>query len=304
MRTIRRRGTVLLAAILALAAHGSTGQAAPLTQMGTSNATAPVAAPAEAPAPASTPPRPPAPAPTPPGPVTTPAAADAAAASSPSSASVTPAIAAAAPSGLIVPGPIPIADAEPAPSDHDAVVGHWGIEARRLSPGPYPLTLRPSRGCPSTATAPCTVDLGLIGVRHWINRDLAFNVGVALALGGGKEGVRTLDSYVGGGPQLGVTLLLGTWRHLAVGASPQLGVFFFKPGGGSTTSTVVVDLRAALEGELHFGFVGVPALSVGMATGLGFRYESTPDASVWSIGVVGPTSAWGVLTDLFLRYYL
>jgi hypothetical protein len=236
--------------------------------------------------------------------VATPAGADAAAASSPASASVTPAIAAAPPSALIVPGPIPIADAEPAPSDHDAVVGHWGIEARRLSPGPYPLTLRPSRGCPSTATTPCMVDLGLIGVRHWINRDLAFNVGVALALGGGKEGVRTLDSYVGGGPQLGVTLLLGTWRHLAVGASPQLGVFFFKPGGGSTSSTVVVDLRAALEGELHFGFVGVPALSVGMATGLGFRYESTPDASVWSIGVVGPTSAWGVLTDLFLRYYL
>lgn len=303
MRAGRRGGTVLLAAILTLVGHGSTGQAAPVTQMGTSNAAAPAVVPAEPPPPVPTPPRLPAPAPTPPTPAAAPSAADAAAAAAPASASVTPAVAA-APSALIVPGPIPIADAEPAPSDHDAVVGHWGIEARRLSPGPYPLTLRPSRGCPSTATAPCTVDLGLIGVRHWTNRDLAFNVGVALALGGGKEGVRTLDSYVGGGPQLGVTLLLGTWRHLAVGASPQLGVFFFKPGGESTTTTVVVDLRAALEGELHFGFVGVPALSVGVATGLGFRYESTPDASVWSIGVVGPTSAWGVLTDLFLRYYL
>jgi hypothetical protein len=202
------------------------------------------------------------------------------------------------------PGPIPTADAAPALSDHDAVVGHWGIEAARVSPGPYPLTLRPTRGCPSTATAPCTVDLGLLGVRYWMNRGLAVNLGVALALGGGKEGDRTLDSYAGGGPRLGLTLLLGNWRHLAVGASPELGVFVFKPGGGTTTSTVVVDLRAVLEGELHFGFVGVPALSVGMASGLGFRYESTPDASVWSIGVVGPESAWGVLTDLFVRYYL
>jgi hypothetical protein len=202
------------------------------------------------------------------------------------------------------PGPVPTADAAPALSDHDAVVGHWGIEAARVSPGPYPLTLRPTRGCPSTATAPCTVDLGLLGVRYWMNRGLAVNLGVALAVGGGKEGERTLDSYAGGGPRLGLTLLLGNWRHLAVGASPELALFVFKPGGGTTTSTVVVDLRAVLEGELHFGFVGVPALSVGMASGLGFRYESTPDASVWSIGVVGPESAWGVLTDLFVRYYL
>jgi len=141
-------------------------------------------------------------------------------------------------------------------------------------------------------------------VRNWVNRNLAVNVGIALALGGGKEGSRTLDSYAGGGPQLGLTVLLGNWRHLAVGASPQAGVFVFKPGGGSTTSTVIVQFTAAMEGELHFGFVGVPALSVGMATGLGFLYESTPGASVWSIGVVGPQSAWGVLTDLFLRYYL
>jgi hypothetical protein len=199
--------------------------------------------------------------------------------------------------------PVPTGDIGLAVSDHDLVVGHWGIEARRVSPGPYPLALRPTRGCPSTTPA-CTVDLGLIGVRTWLSRDLAINAGLALALGGGKEGARTLDTYAGGGPLLGVTVLLGNWRHLAVGASPELGVFVFKPGGGSTRSTVIFDLRAVLEGELHFGFVGVPALSVGIASGLGFRYESTPDASVWSIGVVGPTSAWGVLTDLFVRYYL
>ena len=41
-----------------------------------------------------------------------------------------------APSGV---GPIPTADETPAASDHDAVVGHVGIEARRFDPGPLPL---------------------------------------------------------------------------------------------------------------------------------------------------------------------
>ncbi|HVR61298.1 MAG TPA: hypothetical protein VMU50_05330, partial [Polyangia bacterium] len=202
------------------------------------------------------------------------------------------------------PAPVPTADAEVAASDHDLVVGHWGIEARRLSPGPYSLTLRPSRGCPSTAPTPCTVEMGLLGVRYWWNRNAALDVGAALAVGGGREGTRTLDTYAGGGLQLGLSLLLGNWRHLAVAASPELGVFLFKPGGDSTSSTVIVQFAATLEGELHFGFLGVPALSVGMATGVAFHYEDTPDARVWSIGVVGPESAWGVLTDLFVRYYL
>src|SRR6476469_11275520 len=33
-------------------------------------------------------------------------------------------------------GPVPTADETAAPSDHDAVVGHIGVEARRFDPGP------------------------------------------------------------------------------------------------------------------------------------------------------------------------
>jgi hypothetical protein len=66
----------------------------------------------------------------------------------------------------------------------------------------------------------------------------------------------------------------------------------------------VLSLRAALEAELHFGFVGVPALSVGLTAGLGFRYESAPDLRLWSVGVIGGESVWGTLSNLFVRYYL
>jgi hypothetical protein len=199
--------------------------------------------------------------------------------------------------------PIPTADAEPAPSDHDAVVGHVGIEVRRLAPAPFPLALRTPGGCPTALTAPCTVDVGAIAARYWMSRNLALGGGLALALGGGGDQGRSLDTFLGVGPVVGLSLLLGNWRHLAVSASPEASWLWFKPGGGAP-STTLVDVRAALEGELHFGFVGVPALSVGLIAGLGLRYESTPDTRVWSVGVIGAGSVWGALTNLFVRYYL
>jgi hypothetical protein len=203
-------------------------------------------------------------------------------------------------------GPVPTADAVAPASDHDAVVGHLGIEARRFDPGPLPLALRPAFGCPaSEMTTTCQVTLGSLGVRYWASRSLAWNGGLVFGVGGGRDVASSLDTYAGIGPVVGLTLLLGNWRHLAVGASPELAIVWFRPGPSSAIgSTTMVSLRAALEGELHFGFVGVPALSVGIVTGLGLQYESVPDARVWSVGVIGAESVWGTLTNLFVRYYL
>jgi hypothetical protein len=201
--------------------------------------------------------------------------------------------------------PIPTADEIPAPSDHDAVVHHIGIEARRFDPGPVPLALRPAFGCPAASTAACAVTMGALSLRYWTTRNLAWNAGLAFAVGGGREGSQALDTYLGGGPVLGLTLLLGNWRHLAVGASPEVAVVWFRPGpSGTIGSTTMIALRAALEAELHLGFLGVPALSIGIVSGLAFQFESGSDTRVWSVGVIGAESAWGVLSNLFIRYYL
>jgi hypothetical protein len=83
-------------------------------------------------------------------------------------------------------GPVPTADETPAASDHDAVVGHVGIEARRFDPGPVPLSLRDGLGCPMGAagTAACEVTMGAVSARYWWTRNLALNAGAAFALGG------------------------------------------------------------------------------------------------------------------------
>jgi hypothetical protein len=205
------------------------------------------------------------------------------------------------------PGPIPIADQTAAASDHDAVVGHVGVEASRFDPGPLPLTLQPGVGCPAAGagTPPCEVTMGALSARYWWTRNLAFNGGAVFAVGGGRAAMQGFDTHVGLGPIVGLTLLLGNWRHLAVSANPQLAYVWFRPGGtGGGADTTMVSLRAALEAEVHLGFIGVPALSVGLVAGMGFQYESAGDARLWSIGVLGGDSIWGALSNLFVRYYL
>src|SRR5262245_11216024 len=108
------------------------------------------------------------------------------------------------------PGAIPTADQTPATSDHDAIVGHVGIEARSFDPGPLPLTLQPGVSCPAGAAGmpACEVTMGAIGVRYWWTRNLALNGGVAFAVGGGRTAMQSLDTHVGLGPTAGLTLLL------------------------------------------------------------------------------------------------
>ena len=56
---------------------------------------------------------------------------------------------------------------------------------------------------------------------------------------------------------------------------------------------------------MHFGFVGVPALSIGLRRGDGrSSTRASRDTRVWSVGVLGGDSVWGALSNVFVRYYL
>ena len=91
-----------------------------------------------------------------------------------------------------------------------------------------------------------------------------------------------------------MSLLLGNWKHLSVAASPELALVWFKPSVGSDSgSTTILALQAAVEAEIHLGFVGVPALSIGLLAGLGFQYESVAGTRLWSVGVLGGDSVSG-----------
>lgn len=196
-----------------------------------------------------------------------------------------------------------------AQTDHDAIVGRWGIEARRL--GTVQRSLNQDPACTATE---CPLELNAFSVRRWVSRGYAYSFGLALAAGGGstrQDGeARTWDTYFGVGPTFGANFLLANFQHLAVSFAPQLDSAFFLPGA-SAPKTFLVNVRGLFEGELHLGFWGVPQLSVGVASGLegSVRYVSKgnkPDgvATQWSVSTTGPQSLWGIVTNMFVRFYL
>lgn len=192
-------------------------------------------------------------------------------------------------------------------SDHDAVLPGWGIAVTPLSTQLPVFALRASTGCPLSASpAPASdcpqVNVSAIDVRRWMTRAWAVNVGLAFALGGGRDHGRLLDTYVAAGPRLGVSVVLGNWKHMVVMASPDVSVVIFRPAGSADT-THVIDVDANLEAEVHFGFWGLPALSLSLRSGLRLRIEHAPDVTRWSVGPTGVTTLTRLVNDVSLRYY-
>jgi hypothetical protein len=201
-------------------------------------------------------------------------------------------------------------DASPSESDHDTVVGAWGVEVTPVVARLPVFALRPTTGCPLPSAAQPTsaapdcpaVQVSALGIRHWMTRGLAIDAAMAVALGGGRDHGRLLDTYLAVGPMLGAAVLLGNWKHMAVMASPGAGVILFR-AAKSVDTTYVIDFHANLEAELHFGFWGLPALSLGLRSGLALRIERAVDVTQFTFGPTGAATLNRLVTDLSLRYY-
>lgn len=195
-------------------------------------------------------------------------------------------------------------------TDHAAVLGKWGIEARNI--GTFQRTLGQEAGCESS----CPVRINALGVRRWFTPDLAFGAGLAFGMGGGRSRVmgakQSWDTYFGVGPALASTLVLQDWRHVTVGLTPQAEAIVFRPSGSGGT-TYLFNLRALVEAEVHLGILGLPSLSIALATGLEAslltaskdrRVSTEGDTALkWSAGVRVPASLWDLLGHAQFRYY-
>jgi hypothetical protein len=203
----------------------------------------------------------------------------------------------------------------PSGTDHAGIVGRWGIEARRL--GEFLRSPTNDARCGKN----CPIALNAISLRKWTNNHYAWSAGLALGAGGGSRyepgamAVQSWDTYLGLGPTVSANFLLADWHHLAVSLSPQLDALVFIPKGTGPKS-FLVNFRGLVEGELHLGFIGVPQMSVGTGFGLLASLETTSKsnltvdvpaqagtASEWSIGFSGPQSLWGLVTNMYLRFY-
>ena len=216
--------------------------------------------------------------------------------------------------GLAIPGRVlaqPASAPAAAGTDHDTVVGAWGIEARTVA------TLQRTLGQELGCGDPCLVDMNALSVRRWAQQSYAWSLGLAIGMGGGSSRMdgqsKSWDTYLGVGPTAGANFLLANWKHLAVSMAPQLDLLFFLPSGKGS-KCFIANLRGLVEGEVHLGMIGLPSASVSLSTGLelSFLYATkdnkpnpVPNATAlkWTLGVTGPRSLWDLVTRLQLRYY-
>jgi hypothetical protein len=196
-------------------------------------------------------------------------------------------------------------------TDHDTVIGAWGIEARRLAS--LARTLGQESGCGD----PCLVDLNALSLRRWSQHNYAWNLGLAIGAGGGssrQDGMtKSWDTYFGLGPTVSANFLLANWKHLAVSLAPGLDLLFFLPSGKGSKS-FIANLRGVVEGEVHLGMLGLPSASVSLASGLELNFllatkdnkpTAAPNATAlkYTLGISGPRSLWDLVTRLQVRYY-
>ena len=194
-------------------------------------------------------------------------------------------------------------------SEHDDMVGHLAVGFLGRPSIPYGLDVN---GNPAAAPVP------VVGVRYWIDPLIGLDLGAGLWIGGRSTditdpaGNKTSSS----GPKpfamvlhAGVPLALASSKHFAFEIIPEANFGFAKvtqdavAGGNVFTkqSGTHFDLGARAGAEVHFGFIGIPQLSLVGAVGLRFQYDSLSRETnpVGGPGLTKTTSgAWDLSTTL------
>lgn len=163
------------------------------------------------------------------------------------------------------------APAQAGDTDHDRVVGRIGV-------GWFGVSDIPISSGGGTLSAPA------IGIRYWLDRGLGFDVGLGLAMQSGSttdtDGKSTdkpsSTAFLIHG---GLPLALHTEKHYAFLITPEINLGI---ASGSTKSGdqdvdhsgFRFDLGARAGAEIHFGFMGIPALALEGSVGLFLTTQS------------------------------
>ncbi|MDP3277383.1 MAG: hypothetical protein Q8Q09_19505 [Deltaproteobacteria bacterium] len=138
-----------------------------------------------------------------------------------------------------------------------------------------------------------------VGIRYWMNRQIAIEGGLGLALSAGAGG-----TAFGFALNAGLPINVAATQHLAIHIIPNVLI------GLPSVSPTLLIIRASADAaaELHFGFIGVPQMSLQARMGIGvdltlaggnaqFSLATTPGSGgdVWSVisGSIAATYYFG-----------
>jgi hypothetical protein len=196
-------------------------------------------------------------------------------------------------------------------SDHDRVVGHLGVTYFGVSQLPIGV----AGGNPSPIVAP------VIGIRYWLKPNLGLDLGLGFGLN--NSSITTTGTTTNGPSEFGLLLhgglplALASGQHYAFEIIPEVNLGFASgswspPGGSVSMSGFRLDLGARVGGEIHFGFMGVPQLSLVASVGLYLHDQSTSvtpsggsssGQSSLSVATSVQSDPWSIFADNIAAIY-
>jgi hypothetical protein len=192
-------------------------------------------------------------------------------------------------------------------TDHDAVAGKIGFGFLGVQNVPTFV---------GGLTPIGSVSAPVLGVRFWTHSGLGpakqYGLDVGLGLGWNSSSTSQGGTSVAGPGVFalllhgGLPLALATVKHLTIELVPELDLGFSTgssgvavPGGtNNNLSGFILSVGARAGGELHFGFAGIPELSVEASVGLKLDFQTaktTPDVQG---GVTTSASSVGINTQV------
>ena len=194
-------------------------------------------------------------------------------------------------------------------SDHDAVVGRLGVGYMG----------RRSVGMGTAGVGPLTaVQAPLIGVRYWLNPQMGLDVGLGFTFTSGSSSTEVNGVSQGDVDQEapvafilhgGLPIALASADHYSFQITPELNIGYANqsyedPTVDRSASGVQLDLGARAGAEIHFGFMGIPQLSLQGSVGLRIDWSSVTSEETGLTDDPPTTttlnwSGWGINTTVY-----
>jgi hypothetical protein len=207
-------------------------------------------------------------------------------------------------------------------TDHNAMVGKFGISWFGVSSIPIGTGTPVGTGDdPEIAPgAPASVSTPAIGIRYWLNDRIGIDAGAGISIAAGDarnvtSGVdkQTIFSMLA---HAGMPFSVASGKHISLQLIPEMNLGFAvssvepvqgpNPPPNATLTGVRFDVGARIGGEVHFGFMDIPELSLEGSVGLFLTYQATKaevaTAFASQYNILVTTAAYQNPWDIFTSY--